>query len=100
MSVCVIDVFDTPWVSSAADKHANTIIVGWDDTGRGACGIVQVPANRSLILEGPKGDLAAFGVHSLTFTHTPGHCRGHVVYHHKPTGYMLAGDFADVLRSA
>ena len=88
----MIDVFDTPWVSSAADKHANTIIVG--------CGIVQVPANRSLILEGPKGDLAAFGVHSLTFTHTPGHCRGHVVYHHKPTGYMLAGDFADVLRSA
>lgn len=60
----------------------------------------QVPANRSLILEGPKGDLAKFGVHSLSFTHTPGHCRGHVVYHHKPTGYMLAGDFADVLRSA
>ncbi|KAK9909599.1 hypothetical protein WJX75_004745 [Coccomyxa subellipsoidea] len=59
----------------------------------------KMPANRSLILEGPSGDLAKFGVHDLTFTHAPGHCRGHVVYHHKPSKYMLAGDFTDVLRN-
>ncbi|CAL8466588.1 g6124 [Coccomyxa elongata] len=59
----------------------------------------KMPPNRSLILEGPEGDLAKFGVHDLTFTHAPGHCRGHVVYHHKPSGYLLAGDFTDILPS-
>ena len=57
-----------------------------------------MPPNKSLILEGPEGSLAKFGIKDLTFTHTPGHCKGHIVYHHKPSGYMLAGDFADVLK--
>ena len=63
------------------------------------CMHAQVPANKSLILEGPEGSLAKFGIKDLTFTHTPGHCKGHVVYHHKPSGYMLAGDFADVIKN-
>jgi hypothetical protein len=63
-------------------------------------GRVQVPANKSYILTGPEGDLKKYGINDLTFTHTPGHCKGHIVYHHKPSGYMLAGDFADVLKHA
>lgn len=57
----------------------------------------QVPKNISLILEGPEGDMKKFGVHDLTFVHAPGHCRGHVVFPHKPSGWLLAGDFTDVM---
>ena len=51
----------------------------------------QMPKDWALILKGDSGDLTRFGVRDLTFAQAPGHCSGHVVYNHKPSGYMLAG---------
>ena len=56
-----------------------------------------MPKDWALILKGETGDLTAFGVHDLTFMRAPGHCKGHVVYNHKPSGHMLAGDFTDII---
>ena len=61
---------------------------------------MQMPKSWVLIIKGESGDLAKFGVHDLAFTHAPGHCRGHVVYLHKPSKYLLAGDFTDVIEQA
>ena len=57
-----------------------------------------MPKDWALILKGDSGDLNSFGVKSLTFARAPGHCSGHVVYNHKPSGYMLAGDFTDIIQ--
>ena len=59
---------------------------------------VQMPKDWALILQGGKGDLTEFGVRDLNFAQAPGHCSGHVVYSHKPSGYMLAGDFTDIIQ--
>ena len=58
----------------------------------------QMPKDWALILKGDSGDLTRFGVRDLTFARAPGHCSGHVVYNHKPSGYMLAGDFTDIIQ--
>ena len=58
----------------------------------------QMPKDWALILKGDSGDLTQFGVRDLTFARAPGHCSGHVVYNHKPSGYMLAGDFTDIIQ--
>ena len=58
----------------------------------------QIPKRWAYIARGESGDLSKVGVHDLTFMHAPGHCSGHVVYHHKPSGYLLAGDFTDVIQ--
>lgn len=59
---------------------------------------LQIPKRWANIARGDSGDLSKFGVHDLTFTRAPGHCSGHVTYHHKPSGYLLAGDFTDVIQ--
>ena len=51
-----------------------------------------------MALRGSGGDLSALGVPGVTWEHTPGHAPGHVVYLHSPSGTLLAGDLADVLR--
>ena len=61
-------------------------------------GGLQIPKRWANIARGDSGDLSKFGVHDLTFMRAPGHCSGHVVYHHKPSGYLLAGDFTDVIQ--
>lgn len=79
------------------DDEAPLTVIAKVSIKRFACW-AQMPEEWALILKGESGDLARFGVHDLTFTHAPGHCRGHVVYHHNPSGCMLAGDFTDVIQ--
>ena len=53
--------------------------------------------DRLTLLEGEEGSLKALGVPEMTWSFTPGHSPGHVVYQHK-SGILLGGDFADVLK--
>ncbi len=61
--------------------------------------LLQMDKERLLLMKGSKGTLDFLGVSEITWTHTPGHSPGHVVFHHK-SGLMLGGDFADVLQTA
>lgn len=70
----------------------------WNDAydARSAC--LQMEKDRLLLMKGASGSLDFIGISELTWTHTPGHSPGHVVFHHK-SGMLLGGDFADVLES-
>ena len=52
--------------------------------------------DRLISLKGKQGSLSSIGIPEVTWTHTPGHSPGHVVYLHS-SKYLLGGDFADVL---
>lgn len=53
---------------------------------------------RLLQMKGSSGSLKFIGIPDVTWTHTPGHSPGHVVFQHK-SGLLLGGDFADVLQT-
>jgi glyoxylase-like metal-dependent hydrolase (beta-lactamase superfamily II) len=56
-----------------------------------------VPADRVTLLSGSAGKLSGIGAPGLSWHHLPGHSPSHVVYIHKRSGQVLAGDIADVL---
>lgn len=58
----------------------------------------QMTKDRMLFLEGQDGSLKSIGVPEMTYSFTPGHSPGHVVYKHT-SGILLGGDFADVLKT-
>ena len=60
--------------------------------------VVQMNKLRLLQMRGSSGSLEFMGVPEVSWTHTPGHSPGHVVFHHK-SGMLLGGDFADVLQT-
>ncbi|DBB07616.1 hypothetical protein WJX82_001357 [Trebouxia sp. C0006] len=57
----------------------------------------QMTKDRMILLEGQEGSLKTIGIPEMTWSFTPGHSPGHVVYKHH-SGILLGGDFADVLK--
>ena len=58
----------------------------------------QLLSEQTIVIKGEEGDLAALGIHDLHFYLTPGHSPGLVLWLHKPSNYLLAGDFTDVVK--
>jgi len=59
--------------------------------------LLQMTKDRMILLEGQEGSLKTIGIPEMTWSFTPGHSPGHVVYKHH-SGILLGGDFADVLK--
>lgn len=73
--------------------------MSWAVSLRPACfTCLQMDQERLLLMKGATGSMEFLGIPEITWTHTPGHSPGHVVFNLK-SGLMLGGDFADVLQT-
>jgi glyoxylase-like metal-dependent hydrolase (beta-lactamase superfamily II) len=84
--------YSPPWLTSGSPGLRLAHLLGFLPRYQNVA-----PKERTVLLQGAKGELSSLGAQGVHWFHLPGHAPGHVVYLLEKSKVLLAGDIADLL---